>query len=278
MTTAHTTTANAGKGHHATGHHATGHYGFAHAIRMEWIKLRSLRSTFWLLAVLAIAMVAIGVGVTTGYRTHTPRPGAAQMVNDGMIGVVLGQLLMGFLGVVTMTGEYSSGMIRATLAAIPDRRLILAAKAAVFGAVALAGAELVTFATFFASQAALSGSPVPRSSLGDPGVVRTVALSGAYVALIGLIGLGLGTIIRHTGATIGILFGFLFVPMIILGLLGPTGLQIAKFMPMFILANSVTVVTPAEQSLSAWAGIGMLSLYAAVALVIGGWLFVRRDA
>jgi ABC-2 type transport system permease protein len=254
-----------------------GHYGFAHAIRMEWIKLRSLRSTFWLLGVLAIAMVAIGVGVTTGYRTHTPRPGAAQMVNDGLIGVVLGQLLMGFLGVVTMTGEYSSGMIRATLAAIPDRRLVLAAKAAVFGAVALAGAELVAFATFFASQAALSGSLVPRSSLGDPGVLRTVALSGAYLALIGLIGLGLGTMIRHTGAAIGVLFGLLFVPMILLGLLGTAGLQIARYMPMFILANSI-VVTPVEQSLSAWAGIGVLSLYAAAALAIGGWLFVRRDA
>lgn len=254
-----------------------GQYGFAHAIRMEWIKLRSLRSTFWLLAVLGVATVGIGVGVMTGYRTHLPRPGAAQMVNDGLIGVVLGQLLMGFLGVVTMTGEYSSGMIRVTLAAIPNRRLVLAAKAAVFGAVALAGAELVAFATFFASQAALSGSLVPRSSLSDPGVLRTVALSGAYIALIGLIGLGLGTMIRHTGAAIGVLFGLLFVPMIILGLLGTAGIQIARFMPMFILANSI-VVTPVEQSLSAWAGIGVLSLYAAVALAIGGWLFVRRDA
>jgi ABC-type transport system involved in multi-copper enzyme maturation permease subunit len=199
------------------------------------------------------------------------------MVNDGMIGVVLGQLLMGFLGVVTMTGEYSSGMIRATVAAIPNRRLVLAAKATVFGAVALVGAELVTFVTFFASQAALSGSAVPQSSLGDPGVLRTVALNGAYVTLIGLIGLGLGAIIRHTGATIGILFGLLFVPLIILGLLGTAGLQIAKFVPMFILANSLTV-TPVEESLSAWAGIGVLSVYAAVALAIGGVLFVRRDA
>jgi ABC-2 type transport system permease protein len=256
---------------------APGHYGFAHAIRMEWIKLRSLRSTFWLLAVLAVAMLAIGVGVSTGYRTHLPRPGAAQMVNDGMIGAVLGQLLMGFLGVVTMTGEYSSGMIRATVAAIPDRRLVLAAKATVFGAVALIGAELVTFVTFFASQAALAGSAVPRSGLGDPGVLRTVALNGVYVALIGLIGLGLGAIIRHTGATIGILFGLLFVPLIILGLLGPAGLRIARFVPMFILANSLTV-TPVPESLPAWAGIGVLSGYAAVALAVGGVLFARRDA
>jgi ABC-2 type transport system permease protein len=253
-------------------------YGFGHAARLEWIKLRSLRSTCWLLAVLAVAMIGIGVAVLAGYRSHLPRPGAAQMVNDAFIGVVLGQLLVGFLGVVTMTGEYSSGTIRATLAAIPNRRLVLAAKAAVFGAVAFAASELVTFATFGASQAVLSGSPVPRSNLGDPGVLRTVALSGAYLALIGLIGLGLGAIIRHTGATIGVLFGVLFVPLVILGLMGPAGTQVARFMPMFILANSVTVVTPVEQSLPAWAGIGVLSLYAAVALLVGGWLLSRRDA
>jgi hypothetical protein len=109
-------------------------------------------------------------------------------------------------------------------------------------------------------------------------VARTVALSGAYLALIGLIGLGLGTIIRHTGATIGMLFGLLFVPLFILGVLGPAGFQVAKFMPMFILVNSVSVVAPSGESLSAWAGIGVLSLYAAAALGIGGWLLTRRDA
>jgi hypothetical protein len=245
---------------------------------MEWVKLRSLRSTFWLLAILAVATIGIGILVLSIYRTHLPRPSAAQMVNDGLAGVALGQLLIGFLGVLTATNEYSSGMIRATLAAVPNRKLVLAAKAAVFGGVAFVVGEAVAFLTFFASQAALSGSPVPRATLADPGVARTVALSGAYLALIGLIGLGLGTIIRHTGATIGMLFGLLFVPLFVLGVLGPAGFQVAKFMPMFILVNSVSVVAPSGESLSAWAGIGVLSLYAAAALGIGGWLLTRRDA
>jgi len=245
---------------------------------MEWIKLRSLQSTGWLLAILAVAMIGIGIAVLSAYRSHLPRPAAAQMVNDGLAGAVLGQLFVGFLGVVTVTGEYSSGMIRATLAAVPNRPLVLAAKAAVFGVVALIVGEVVCVATFFASQAALSGSLVPRSTLGDPGVLRTVALNGVYLALIGLIGLGLGAIIRHTGATIGTLFGILFVPLFVLGLLGPAGFQIAKFMPMFILVNSVGVVTPSGDSLSAWAGTAVLCGYAAVALGLGGWLLARRDA
>jgi ABC-type transport system involved in multi-copper enzyme maturation permease subunit len=245
---------------------------------MEWTRLRTLRSTYWLLAVMAVATIGAGVTVLAIYRTHLPRPSAPQMVNNSLAGVVLGQLFIGFLGVLTMTGEYSSGMIRATLAAVPNRKLVLAAKAAVFGAVALVVGEVVCFATFFASQAALSGSPVPRATLGDPGVLRTIVLTGAYLGLIGLIGLGLGAVIRHTGATIGMLFGLLFVPLFVLGVLGRVGFQAAKFMPMFILVNSIGVVTPTTGCLSAWAGLGTLALYAAIALGLGSWLLTRRDA
>jgi ABC-2 type transport system permease protein len=105
-----------------------------------------------------------------------------------------------------------------------------------------------------------------------------VLLSGAYLGLIGLIGLGIGAIVRHTGAAIGILFGLLFVPLFVLAAFGSAGIHIAKFMPMFILVNSVSVVEPAGSSLSAPAGIGVLCAYAAVALAVGGWLLHRRDA
>src|SRR5437016_7131129 len=118
--------------------HAPGdHYGFGQVAHMEWIKLCGQRSTFWLLTVLAVAMIGGGVAVLTVYRTHLPRPTAAQMVNDGLAGLVLGQLLIGFLGALTMTSEYSSGMSRATLAATPNRTLVVRAKAAVFSAVGL---------------------------------------------------------------------------------------------------------------------------------------------
>ncbi len=247
-------------------------------LRMEWLRLRSVRSTYWLLFVAALATMAVGVTALAVYRTHLPRPGAVQMVNDGLSGVALGQLLVGFLGVLVMTGEYSSGMIRATLAAVPDRRRVLVAKAAVFGGVGFVVAEAVCFATFFASQAALTGSPVPRAGLGDPGVLRTIVFSGAYLTLIGLLGVGIGALVRHTGAAVGILFGLLFVPPFVLAILGSAGFQIAKFTPLIILANSVGVVTPTRGCLSAWAGLGVMVVYAAVALGLGGWLLTRRDA
>jgi ABC-2 type transport system permease protein len=248
------------------------------ALRMEWLRLRTVRSTYWLLFVAILATIGIGVTVLVVYRTHLPRPGAAQMVNDGLSGVALGQLMIGFLGVLIMTGEYSSGMIRATLAAVPDRKRVLAAKAAVFAGVGFVVAEVACFAAFFASQAALSGSPVPQAGLGDPGVLRTVAFSGAYLTLIGLVGVGLGAMIRHAGAAIGTLFGLLFVPPFLLGVLGSAGIHVAKFTPMIILLNSVGVVTPTPGCLSAWAGLGVIALYAAIALGLGGWLLTRRDA
>jgi ABC-2 type transport system permease protein len=252
-------------------------YRLGPALRMEWLKLRSLRSTLWLL--LAAAAAALGTGVTAlaVYRTHLPRPGAAQMVNDGLAGVALSQLLVGFLGVLTVTAEYSSGSAGPTFAAVPVRGVVLAAKAAVFGGVTLVAGEAVCLVTFLASQAALSGSPVPRASLADAGVLRTVLLSGAYLALIGLIGLGVGAALRHTGAAVGALFAGLFVPLFVLGLFGPSSVPVARFVPMFILINSVSVVAPAGGSLSAWAGTGVLCGYAAAALALGGWLLTRRD-
>ena len=124
--------------------------------------------------------------------------------------MIPGLLLAGVLGVLVMTGEYSSGMIRATMAAIPDRRLVLGAKAAVFGAVSLAVGEAAAFVSFLAGGAALRhGMPAP--ALGQPGVLRAVLLSGTAFCLIGLLGVALGAIIRNTPAAVGILVGGVYV-------------------------------------------------------------------
>jgi ABC-2 type transport system permease protein len=169
-------------------------------------------------------------------------------------------------------------MIRSTLVAVPDRKLVLAAKVAVFGVVLFVASQVVAFVAFFASQAVLSGSPVPRSALTDPGVTRAVVLSGGYLTLIGLTGLGLGALVRHTGAAVGLWFGLLFLPMFVAGILGEGSIRVARFLPMFILINSVSVVRPTPGCLSAWAGIGVMALYAVVALAAGGFVLRRRDA
>jgi ABC-2 type transport system permease protein len=248
-------------------------YRFGHVARMEWIKLRSLRSTWWVLAATVAGAVAIAVAV--GVNT---RDAAADLTNNALAGISLGLLLTGVLGVLVMTGEYSSGMIRATLAAIPNRPLVLAAKAAVFGLLALVAGEAAGFIAFFAGGAALPAG-IPGPSLGQPGVLRAVVMGGAGFCLVGLLGLGLGAIVRHTPAAIAVLVGGVYVLAQFVALLTHS---LMAYLPIAIVANSLTAVKPMTEDevafLSPWAGLGMLCLYAAAALGAGAWLLARRDA
>jgi ABC-2 type transport system permease protein len=238
---------------------ATGdRYRLAHAARMEWVKLRSLRSTWWALAVTVAG--AIGIAATVGVNT---RDADADLTNNALAGISLGLLVVGVLGVLVMTGEYSSGMIRATLAAIPNRPLVLAAKAVVFGVVALAVGEAAAFIAFFAGGATL------------PDRIQAVVMTGAGFCLVGLLGLGLGAIIRHTPAAIAVLVGGVYV---IGQIVGAAAHALMGYVPISIVANSLSTTEPLPGMLAPWAGLGMLSLYAAVALGVGGWLLARRDA
>ena len=246
-----------------------GHYRFTHAVQMEWIKLRSLRSTWMTLAVTGTGAVALAT--TVGANTENA---AGDLTNNALAGIVPGLLTIGVLGVLVMTGEYSSGAIRSTLAAIPNRPLLLAAKAAVFAAVTLPLGEAAAFVAFFAGAAALPGA-VPPPTLGQPGVLRAVVLSGVGISLIGLLGLGLGAIVRHTGAAVAVLVGGVFVGVQILAAAAPSAMG---YLPISIVANSLSVVDRQPGFLSPWAGLGVLCLYVAVTLGIGGGLFARRDA
>jgi hypothetical protein len=250
----------------------------AGAARMEWIKLRSLRSTWWTLAATVAGTVGIGVAVGLNSRDST-----ADVTNNALAGVVPGLLLAGVLGVLTMTGEYSSGTIRATLAAVPRRPLALAAKAAVFGAVTLVVGQVAAFLAFFAAVATLRHG-ITAPALGDPGVLRAVVLSGTAFCLTGLLGLGLGAILRYSAAAVGVLVAGVYV---LAQAIGFVARGLAPYMPILILGNSLsttrTVTCGTDEAscpdfLSAWAGLGMMTLYAVIALVAGGWLLTRRDA
>ena len=255
-----------------------GRYRFRHAARMEWIKLRSLRSTWWTLVITVAG--TIGIGVAVGMNT---RNGTEDLTNNVLGGVVPGLLLAGVLGVLTMTSEYSSGMIRATLAAIPRRPQVVTAKAAVLGAVTLAIGEAAAFISFFAGAAALQHG-IPSPGLSQPGVLRAVVFSGASFCLIGLLGLGIGAIIRHSGAAIAVLVGGVYVAATFIGDVSHAA---GAYMPIMIVGNSLSTTRPQTcggssaacgHLLSAWAGLGMLCLYAAAALALGSWLLARRDA
>ncbi len=254
-----------------------GHYRFWHVTRMEWIKLRTLRSTWWTMGITVAGAVAIGVAVG-----HNTKNASGDLTNNALAGMVPGLLLAGVLGVLVMTSEYSSGTIRATLAAVPGRPLLLAAKAAVFGAVTLVAGEVAAFVSFFAGGATLPhGMPAP--ALGQPDVLRAVLLSGTSFCLIGLLGLGLGAIIRHSPAAIGVLVGGIYV---VAQAIGAFTFRVGAYMPILIVGNSISTTKPLScggpgqcpQPLPAWTGLGMLCLYAAAALAAGGWLLSRRDA
>jgi hypothetical protein len=247
---------------------------------MEWLKLRSVRSTWWTLLVLAAGLIGLAILVMArkNWATMSAVDRASfDPANDSFGGLIIGQLAIGVLGVLAVTSEFSSGMIRATFAAVPRRPLVLAAKAAVVGAVTLVAGEILAFAAFWAGEAVLR-SPAPHATLSQPGVLRAVLMAGAYPALIALIGLGLGALIRHTAGAISAVVGVLFVLPLILNLLGTLILNAAgRFMPMLIAENSLTAVKPVPHTLSPGLGLGLLVLYAAAALAAGGWALVRRD-
>ncbi len=263
----------------ATGARAPrGHYRFRHVTAMEWHKLRTLRSTWWTVAITVAGAVAMAVVI--GLNT---RNAAGDLTNNALAGLIPGLLVTGVLGVLGMSSEYTSGLIRATLLAVPNRPLVLAAKAAVFGGVTLVLGEAASFVSFLAGGAAL-GHGIAAPTLAQQGVLRAVILSGAGFSLIGLFGLGLGAIIRHTAAAVGVLVGGVWILPQVVGALAHGA---AAYLPLFIIANSLTTTRPEScgagaagcpHFLSAWAGLGVLCLYAAALLGIGGWLLSRRDA
>jgi hypothetical protein len=244
---------------------------------MEWHKLRTVRSTWWIVAVFTASMIGLAV-LVLGHEGY-PRMSAADRasfdpVHDSFIGLVLGQLLTGTLGVLAITTEFSSGMIRATFAAVPRRPLVLAAKAAVLGAVTLTAGELAAFASVAAGQAALQ-APAPHAALGQPGVLRAVLMAGAYPALIALIGLGLGALVRHTAGGICALVGVLFVlPLLFVS----PALQDTSqnFLP-HPMANAMTAVMPLPGTLPAGLIFALLCGYALAVLAVGAWALTRRD-
>jgi ABC-2 type transport system permease protein len=251
-----------------------GRGGLSGVARMEWRKLRTLQSTYWILLVFAAGMV--GAAVINGAADPLQPAPSYDPTQDALSGVALGQLAIGILGVLTLSSEFTTGSIRATFAAVPRRGRVLAAKTTVMAALTLAAGEMLAFAAFAAFQAAASHG-APHVSLGQPGVLRAVLLAGVYPCLIGLIGIGLAALVRYTAGAIAVLVGVVFVLPLVLLPLGEHS-TVEKFLPWMIALNSLTAVKPVTGSLPAIAGLGMLCLYAAVMLAAGGWAMVRRDA
>ena len=254
------------------------HYRLGDVVASEWTKFVSLRSTRWILVAFVVIGVALGILISalTGHAwPHLSAQARANWdpTNNTLAGLIPGYLLIPMLGVLMMSSEYSSDAIRSTLAAVPKRASVLAAKALVFAAVVFVVDEVVTFAAFFAGQKVMGNAP--HATLAQPGVVRALVLSGAFLALMGLLGLGIGAIIRRSAWAIAAYAGVaLVLPMILVALPG----HVWRFGPLVILGNSEAAVRILPGILSPWTGFAVMALYSAVALVAGGVLLVRRDA
>jgi ABC-2 type transport system permease protein len=249
--------------------------GLPQAVRAEWTKLVSLRSTRWTLLITAAGALLVTFVSAHGALHHNAAwYQGFDPTNQSLAGLAVASLAIGVLGVLAMSGEYGSGTIRSSLAAVPRRGVLLTAKVVVVGLCTLVVGEALSFIVFFEGQAVLSGG-APTASLGQPGVLRAVALSGAFLALFALLGLGLGTVIRHTAGAIAVFAGFTLLAPILVNFMSES---VSRYAPELIFANSVAAVMRQDNALSVTIGVVVMLSYCVVALGLGALLLNRRDA
>ena len=248
-------------------------------MRSEARKLATVRSTTW--AVLAAVAFNVIIAALLGALLPGHLSAHQKTINSVRVslgGLHLSQIAIGLLGVLAVTSEYSSGMIRATLAAVPRRRLLLTAKALVLATAAVATGIGSCLAAYLVFQAFLPAGDAMRTTLADPGVLRAVTGAGLYLTVLGLLGFGLGAAFRSSAGAVAVLFGMLFVPTLLTALL-PSSWQdtLGPYLPMNA-GDTIYSVRPEAHMLQPWAGFGVFCLYAAAALAAGFALIGRRDA
>jgi len=253
----------------------------ARVVRSEWTKLRSLPSTAWSLLAAVVLVVVFGALYSLLRVTRPPHDPASLASFDptavSLGGVRLAELAVGVLGVLLVTGEYATGMIRTSLTAVPARLPVLWGKAIVFAITTLTLCLPAAFAAFLVGQSILASEHLD-TTLGQPGTARAVLGSALYLTAVGLLGLGLGALLRNTAGGIAALFGAQFGLQIVAGLLPETWSdQVTRYLPAPA-GIAVTNVRPDPLSLGPWTGFALFCLYIAVLLGLAAWLLRRRDA
>jgi ABC-2 type transport system permease protein len=251
----------------------------ARVVSSEWIKLRSLRSTRWTLAVSVAMTVGLGLlfSIFVVARWSAAERASLNPVSLSLQGTFLAQLAIGALGILLVTGEYSTGMIRATMSAVPRRLPVLWAKLGVFGVVAGVASVTSALVAFLGAQAILA-SKHAGASLSDPGILRVVLGAGLYLTVVGLLGIALGFIIRSTAGAITTLFGILLI-LPVLGNVLPAdwASHVIPYLPSNA-GQAVMQLHSDPNTLAPWTGFGLFVGYAAVAVIVAAVLLRRRDA
>jgi ABC-2 type transport system permease protein len=244
----------------------------------EWTKLRSVRSTYWTLLVAGVTPIAFSVLVAftfTNQPAAAPSPLRLDPLLPGLISLEYALIAVSVLGVLAFSSEYATGLIRTTFAAVPRRRAVLAAKAAVTGAVTLVAGEVVAFVSFFAVQAILSGHHL-GVSLSHPGVPGAVLAEGILMCVCALMGVGLGAIIKHTAGGIAAALGLIVLPSILALLPSPWSGRIGRF-ALLDAARQVTALNPATNLLAPALSLLVLLAWPAAALLVASLLVTRAD-
>ena len=276
-----------------------GSYSLLDAIKAEWMKFRTVRSSLWCLGIFTIIMVgfsALFCAVTVNqWGKHPEDVFGFDPLTASLAGVTMGSLAIGVLGVMVVSAEYSTGSIRATFAAIPHRSTVMLAKVLVLATVLFITAAVAELIAFFLGQAILStghaatligqfpathiGKP-PTVSLGSHGVLAGLLATDCYLTTLAIVTLGLGILIRHTAGASSAFVGVLFPLFLIVALL-PTTFKdhLQKFLPLEI-QQTVVVSKPvvSATSMSMWHGVIAMALYAVVLVGAGIFFAVRRDA
>ena len=260
----------------------TGRVTQARVALSEWTKLHSLRSTRWSLLVATV----LGIGLPTLFAAVTSSHWGSMSVHEradrhpldiALAGVNIAQLAIAVLGVLFITGEYSTGMIRASFTAVPKRLPVLWAKLAVYAAVTFALMLPSVLIAFFASQAILSKHHILQISFSHPGVARAVVGGAVYLVLLGAFALALGAIVRNTAGGIAAFAALFFVIPPLMNILPARWNDaISPYLP-DAAGRSIFSLHPGSHSLGPWPGFGLFVGYTALAIAVAAVLLVRRD-
>jgi ABC-type transport system involved in multi-copper enzyme maturation permease subunit len=251
---------------------------FGRVTLSEWTKIRSVRSTMW--SLFAAIFFLVGLGVIACLIAENRYPNLDPGFNGfdrNMRGVNLAQFAVGVLGVLTITAEYSTGMIRSSMAAVPKRLPVLWAKALVFGAVVFSVSLPAILVAYLIGQSILTKHNL-NVPLSHPGVLRSLVGAALFLTVMGLFGLGLGAIVRTTAGGISALVAIIFViPPILEQVLSTSDANaINPYLPLSA-GDTLWSLHQDAHTLSPWAGFAVFCAYAAVALAIGAVLLKRRD-
>ena len=250
-------------------------------IRAEWRKFVSLRSTIWALLLTFGIVVAFGgigaYGTTLRWESFSAiRKAAFDPTAQALGGLFFGQLVLGALGVLVLSGEYSSGSIRATISALPRRGRVLVSKIVVLASSSLIVSLATMFAAFFFTQWMLRSIDV-QDTLASPNTLRAIVGAALFLVAVALLGLGLAAILRHTAGAISTLFGLLLVlPLLVNFLPEEWQAEINPFLPV-IAGLRIVQTVPVVPGFDAWVSLLLMFGYATIALVIGSVLLRRRD-